>query len=200
MQTSLILASTSPYRRALLERLGLPFCAIAPEVDETPRVAEGAKALAQRLAREKALSVSAGNASQLVLGSDQTVRLGDAVLGKPGTRERAITQLSACRGEAVEFFTAVALCRDEEVLSESCVRTEVVFRDLPIADIESYIDADKPYDCAGSFRWEGLGISLFEALRSDDPTALEGLPLITVVGMLRQIGVNPLSTASQSLQ
>ncbi len=194
MTPALILASTSTYRRQLLERLGLPFESVAPGVDETPQQEEAPEILAQRLAQAKALAVSRLHGEALVIGSDQTAAVEGVLLGKPGTRDRAIAQLRACGGRTVRFYTAVALCLGGRLVEESCIDTRVSFRDLGTREIESYVDRDQPLDCAGSFRWEGLGITLFKGLESSDPTALEGLPLISVANMLRNQGINPLIT------
>lgn len=185
----LILASTSPYRRQLFERLGVDFQCVAPDVDEKPSAEETPADLAARLAREKALAVAGRFPDALVLGSDQTASVAGQRLGKPGTEKRARGQLAFCSGRTVLFYTAVALASDGEVRDECCVTTEVVFRPLTAEEIAAYVAHDRPLDCCGSFRWEGVGISLFEALRSDDPTALEGFPLISVAAMLRRCGV-----------
>jgi septum formation protein len=183
----LILASTSRYRRELLERLRLPFHTARPMVDEDPYPEELPQALAQRLAGAKALAVSTSNPDAWVLGSDQVAALGPALLGKPGTREVAIAQLAAMSGREVHFHTAATLRRGQ-VVFEVLDTTVVVFRRLHDAEIARYVDTELPLDCAGSFKAEGLGISLFESIRSSDPTALVGLPLIAVARMLRQAG------------
>ena len=182
----LILASTSPYRRRLLDRLGVVFRCVAPDVDEEPASGEAPRDLAARLAREKALAVARQFPDARVLGSDQTASVGDQRLGKPGTEARARKQLALCSGRTVHFYTAVALAIGGRICEERCVRTEVVFRPLTEGEIAEYVALEQPLDCAGSFRWEGPGIGLFEALRSDDPTALEGFPLISVAAMLRR--------------
>ena len=191
-QPSLILASTSPYRRKLLERLQLVFSCEAPDVDETPLDGEAPRDLAVRLAQEKALNVSSRLPNAVVIGSDQVASRDGLPIGKPGTRERAISQLLACQGKEVLFHTGVAIAREGQIISAKSCDTVVTFRNLPVCALEDYVDRDLPLDCAGSFKWEGLGISLFKALRSDDPTALEGLPLIDVVEMLSECGVNTL--------
>ena len=188
-QPTLVLASTSPYRRRLLERLQLPFDCHAPGIDETPRSGETARQLAQRLALAKARAVSISSPGALVIGSDQAASVAGTLLSKPGTAARARQQLQQCSNRTVTFHTAVVLCRAGAVLDQSCTATDVDFRNLGEMEIADYVARDQPLDCAGSFRWEGLGISLFRALRSDDPTALEGLPLIAVVNMLRAQGV-----------
>ena len=183
----LILASTSRYRRELLERLRLPFHTARPLVDEEPRPGELPEALARRLAGAKALAVSTSNPDAWVLGSDQVAALGLALLGKPGTREVAIAQLAAMSGREVHFHTAAALRRGQ-VVFEVLDTTVVRFRKLQDMEIARYLDTELPLDCAGSFKAEGLGISLFESIHSSDPTALVGLPLIAVARMLRQAG------------
>ncbi len=183
----LILASTSRYRRELLERLQLPFETARPLVDETPRAEELAEGLARRLAGEKALAVSTSYPDAWVLGSDQVAALGPDRLGKPGTPEVAMAQLTAMSGREVHFHTAVALRRGQEVF-EVLDTTVVVFRRLHAAEISRYVATELPLDCAGSFKAEGLGISLFRCIRSSDPTALVGLPLIAVARMLREAG------------
>ncbi|MEG2803849.1 Maf family nucleotide pyrophosphatase [Stenotrophomonas sp.] len=182
-----VLASTSRYRLELLQRLGLaPECA-RPEVDETPLPGEAPQALAIRLARAKAAAVAARQPGRWVIGSDQVAELNGAPLGKPGTVEAAHAQLAAMSGQAVAFHTAVCVQRDAQVL-EACDLTQVHFRVLDAASIARYVAAEQPLDCAGSFKCEGLGISLFEAIENRDPTALVGLPLIALGRLLRQAG------------
>jgi len=189
---ALVLASTSPYRRRLLERLRLPFTTARPDVDETPLPGEDAEPLARRLAQAKSRSIAHSSAGSLVLGSDQTASVDGGLLQKPGGFDAAFDQLQRCNGREVVFYTAVCLCRGDRLIDNACITTTVRFRQLDPGEIERYLRLDEPYDCAGSFRWEGIGISLFRALRSDDPTALEGLPLITVAQMLRTEGLDPL--------
>lgn len=184
----LILGSTSPYRRELLARLRLPFECVRPEVDEQPQAGEAPDALARRLARAKARAVASRAAGAWVIGSDQVATLDGRPLGKPGHREAAIAQLAAMSGRSVVFHTAVALACHGQPALQAEDRTEVRFRDLGADEIARYVDAEQPFDCAGSFRCEGLGISLFEAIRNDDPTALVGLPLIATARLLRQAG------------
>ena len=183
----LILASTSRYRRELLERLGLPLETARPDVDETPGPGETPKALAVRLARTMAGEVAARYPGRWVMGSDQAADLNGDPLGKPGTIAAAEAQLTAMSGQAVAFHTAVCLMRDGEAL-EACDLTVVRFRVLQGDEIARYVAAEQPLDCAGSFKCEGLGIALFEAIENQDPTALIGLPLIAVSGLLRQAG------------
>jgi septum formation protein len=185
----LFLASTSPYRRELLARLRIPFEAARPDVDESPHPGEPAAALAERLAAAKAQSVARRHPGAWVIGSDQVAELDGHVLGKPGSFERAADQLAAASGRKVAFHTAVSVVRDGERRAfRFRDRTEVVFRPLAAAEIERYLHAEQPYDCAGSFKCEGLGISLFEAIHTRDPTALVGLPLIDLAKALRQAG------------
>ena len=184
---TLILASTSRYRRELLGRLRLPFQVARPEVDETPGVGESPPALARRLARAKAEAIAAQFPDVWVIGSDQVAALGSQPLGKPGTRDRAIAQLGAMSGREIQFHTAIALIRGNTVL-EAMDTTRVLFRNLQAEEIERYVDAEQPLDCAGSFKSEGLGITLFDAIESNDPTALVGLPLIALSRLLREAG------------
>lgn len=188
MSPPLILGSTSVYRRELLSRLRLPFDCARPDVDETPRAGESPLALATRLALAKAEDVAARQPGAWVIGSDQVAELDGAPLGKPGGREAAIAQLAAMSGRSVVFHTALALARSGQSALQAVDRTVVVFRDLHGDEIARYVDAERPFDCAGSFKCEGLGISLFEAIRSDDPTALVGLPLIATARLLRSAG------------
>ncbi|MFP4648191.1 MAG: Maf family protein [Halorhodospira sp.] len=183
----LILASSSPYRQALLERLGLPFEAIAPAVNEAARAQESPEALAVRLAGDKAAAVAASRPEAVVLGSDQVVALGTEILGKPGTVERARAQLARYSGQEVRFVTAVSVRRGEAEVHE-VAPVSVRFRQLDAEAIARYIDTDRPLDCAGGIRSEGLGASLLESVVSHDPTALVGLPLIVVARLLRHMG------------
>jgi septum formation protein len=185
----LVLASTSPYRRELLARLRIPFDVARPDVDEGPHPNEPAAALAARLAAAKAQAVARRQANAWVIGSDQVAELDGHVLGKPGSFERAADQLAAASGRRVVFHTAVSLVREGERRAfHFRDRTEAVFRPLTAPEIERYLHAEQPYDCAGSFKCEGLGISLFEAIHTRDPTALVGLPLIDLAKALRQAG------------
>lgn len=188
---TIILASTSAYRRMLLERLCLPFEVARPDVDETPLPGETPAVTATRLALDKARAVAAQYPDALVIGSDQVAHIGNTVFGKPGTSEKAIAQLKAMRGQTVVFHTALALIdtRDGRVLQDS-VPTEVRFRMLGDEEIVRYVAREQPLDCAGSAKSEGLGISLLDALSGDDPTALIGLPLIALSRMLRACGVS----------
>jgi septum formation protein len=183
----LILASTSKYRQELLHRLRIPFETASPEVDESPLAGESPEQIALRLAKAKALAISNSNPDAWVIGSDQVLDLHGAALGKPGDHERALAQLQILRGETVKFHTAVCLAQGEtcEVVN---VVTEVTFRNLKDRVLENYLLAEKPYDCAGSAKSEGLGIALLERVTSEDPTALIGLPLIQVCTLLRGAG------------
>ena len=183
----LILASTSRYRRELLERLRLPFHVARPDVDESPRPEEAPSALAQRLARAKALTIATQHPESWIIGSDQVAALGGQALGKPGTRENAISQLTAMSGREIRFHTAVCLAHGETLI-EAMDMTLVRFRTLEEDEIARYVDAEQPLDCAGSFKSEGLGIALFEHIESRDPSALVGLPLIALSKMLREAG------------
>jgi septum formation protein len=190
----LILASSSAYRRELLARLGLPFEAIAPDIDETPLAGEPPQATALRLARTKAEAVAAAHPGALVIGSDQVATLDDLQIGKPGDHARALAQLQLMRGREVVFHTALCLWDGRVADPDSAAQIENVqvrvrFRDLPDAELDAYLRIEQPYDCAGSAKNEGLGIALLDSIVSTDPTALTGLPLIALTGMLRQAGV-----------
>lgn len=177
------------YRHRLLARLNIQFTSVAPDIDEGPHDGEAPQALAQRLCVEKALAVSARNPQALIIGSDQVAATAGHLLGKPITARRAQEQLRLSSGNTVYFYTGVALAHGDRVLNVQCVETEVKFRTLSDTQIADYIKREEPLDCAGSFRWEGLGICLFRSLRSDDPTALEGLPLIALSEMLQKSGI-----------
>jgi septum formation protein len=190
----LILASTSRYRSELLQRLRLPFDMVAPEVDETPRPGERPADLALRLALAKARAVGAIEPEAIVIGSDQVADLGGVALGKPGTHERAVAQLKAMRSRRVVFQTAVAVVHARRSFEQATlVPVAVLFRDLTDAQIERYLRLEEPYDCAGSAKCETLGIALVDAIESDDPTALVGLPLIRTCALLRAAGLDPLA-------
>ena len=189
----LILGSTSRYRRELLERLRLPFETARPEVDETPRLGEAPAELARRLALAKAQAVAERFPSALVIGSDQVADLDGQPIGKPGNHERAVTQLRAMSGRSVVFQTALAVvCLETGFVAQDLAPVRVRFRELGDDEIQAYLRAEQPYDCAGSAKSEGLGIALLEAIDSDDPTALIGLPLIRTARMLREAGLNAL--------
>lgn len=186
--TRLILASTSTYRRELLARLRLPFDTARPEVDERPVDGEAPSALAERLAIAKAGVIARREPGAFVIGSDQVAELEGRPLGKPGGRDGAISQLGAMSGREVLFRTAVCVQRSGEAARVAIDTTTVRFRPLSLAELERYVDAEEPFDCAGSFKSEGLGITLFEAIESTDPTALVGLPLIATARLLREAG------------
>ena len=186
----LILASTSVYRKALLERFGLPFITARPEVDETPLPGESPAATAERLALEKARAVAAQHPCALIIGSDQVAYRGEERFHKPGTVENAIAQLRSMSGQAIIFHTAVCLYNSQTGQSRlEGVPTEARFRLLGEDEIVRYVERERPLDCAGSAKSEGLGISLLDYMRGDDPTALIGLPLIALSRMLRAEGV-----------
>ena len=187
---SLILGSTSRYRRELVSRLGLPFEAVAPNVDETPHLGEKPADLALRLAIAKARDVAQRHPQAVVIGSDQVADLAGEPLGKPGTHERAVAQLRRMRGQTVVFQTALAVvCASTGFEQSDIAAVRVVFRDLSDDEIEHYLRSEQPYDCAGSAKSEGLGIALLERIDNDDPTALVGLPLIRTCRMIRAAGV-----------
>lgn len=188
MTTRLLLASTSPYRRELLSRLCIPFDVARPEVDETPRPGESPLALAQRLAAAKAAAVAARESDAWVIGSDQVAELDGQPLGKPGGRDRALAQLAAMSGRSVAFRTALCVMHRDLGRFDAVDTTIVRFRGLAADEIARYVDAEQPFDCAGSFKSEGLGITLFEAIDTSDPTALVGLPLIATARLLREAG------------
>ena len=185
-----ILGSTSRYRRELLERLRIPFSVTAPNVDETPQASETPRQLALRLALAKAKAVAAAHPQAVVIGSDQVADLAGHPLGKPGEHARAVQQLRQMRGQTVIFQTALAVvCLATGFEQVDLAEVRVVFRDLSDDEIEAYLQAEMPYDCAGSAKSEGLGIALLESIDNDDPTALVGLPLIRTARLLRQAGV-----------
>ena len=189
----LILGSTSPYRRELLGRLRIPFEVAAPDVDETPHDGETPRQLACRLAMAKARAVAARFPDCVVIGSDQVADLDGQTLGKPGTHARATAQLQQMRGKTVIFQTAVAVvCQETGFAQMDLAPVKVLFRDLSDAEIETYLQAETPYDCAGSAKSEGLGIALLESIENDDPSALVGLPLIRTCRMIRAAGVKVL--------
>lgn len=189
----LVLASGSRYRAAQLSQLGLVFEAIRPDIDESPLPAETPVAAARRLSEAKARAVAAHRPNHWILGSDQTADHDGELLGKPGTAERAQAQLEQMSGNTVIFHSGLCLLSPSGVADTMVVPTAVRFRPLSQAEIATYIRREQPLDCAGSFKVEGLGISLFDAVRSDDPSALIGLPLIALCQMLRAVGVNPIT-------
>jgi len=186
----LILGSTSIYRREMLSRLRIPFNVVSPEVDETPHPSETPQQLACRLAMAKARAVAARHPSSIVIGSDQVADLDGVPLGKPHTHDRAVAQLRRMRGKTVIFQTAVAVvCQEAKFAQMDLAQVKVTFRDLSDTEIEAYLLAETPYDCAGSAKSEGLGIAILESIDNDDPTALVGLPLIRTCRMLRAAGL-----------
>lgn len=194
MSRTLVLASTSPFRRELLARLGLPFEVDSPDIDETRRPGEPPQVLVLRLAEAKARAVAARHPGALVIGSDQVACIDDEVLGKPGDRARAIAQLARASGRSVLFQTGLCLLDAASGQAQTLVEPfRVHFRALARAQIESYVDRERPFQCAGSFKSEGLGIALFSRLDGEDPTALIGLPLIRLIALLEAAGVDPLS-------
>ncbi|HEY5603527.1 MAG TPA: nucleoside triphosphate pyrophosphatase [Gammaproteobacteria bacterium] len=187
---ALILASTSPFRRQLLSKLNRDFTIDAPEVDERRMQHESPSELVTRLAREKALAVAKRHPDALIIGSDQVAVLDNRILGKPHTHDNAVQQLKAASGQRVEFFTGLCLYNSATRHAQvSCVPYAVYFRRLGDAQIERYLRQEQPYNCAGSFKSEGLGITLFDKLEGDDPNTLIGLPLIELVRMLQNEGI-----------
>jgi len=186
---TVVLASSSAYRRALLARLLADFESLAPGVDEMPLDGESPPRMAARLAAAKARHCAALRPGAIVIGSDQAPDLDGVVLRKPGGRQAAIEQLSACSGRAVTFSTAVAVVAADGTIDAHVDTTTVRFRDLSATEIARYVDAEKPFDCAGAFKVEGLGVSLFDRVESVDPTALQGLPLIWLAASLRRLGI-----------
>jgi septum formation protein len=190
LSASLILASSSKYRKLLLSRFGIPFECFSPDIDESAAVSESPIDLVTRLAREKAQSVSQFNRRAVVIGSDQVAVFKGRIIGKPGNHEAAAQQLSSFSGQVVEFLTAVSVqCLDRGFTELHIDTTRVHFRVLEAAEIERYLQAEQAYDCAGAFKAESLGIVLFERISSEDPTALIGLPLIHTAAMLRRAGL-----------
>lgn len=191
----LILASGSTYRRELLQRLHLPFEVMVPAIDETPAPGESAEATALRLCGEKAAAIAQHAPGALVIGCDQVATLDGQQIGKPGTHDKALQQLQTMRGREVIFHSALCLldnrlpASDPLALQIDNIQTRVRFRDLADQELDNYLRIEQPYDCAGSAKNEGLGIALLERIDSSDPTALTGLPLIALTGMLRRAGV-----------
>ncbi|AUL46677.1 septum formation protein Maf [Bordetella trematum] len=191
----LILASSSRYRRAMLERLRIPFESISPDVDETPHPGETPAALALRLSIAKAQAVAGKHPGSIVIGSDQVATIDGVPIGKPGNFERAQQQLRQLSGRVVEFHSALAVT-DGQRIEQADIITYCHFRTLSEAAIDAYLHAEQPFDTAGSAKAESLGIALMESMRSDDPTAIIGLPLIALTGMLSRFGLDPLRSAS----
>lgn len=189
LQKKLVLGSSSPYRKELLERLGVPFECVSADIDESRHEGETPEALCVRLAREKALKVKSMVGDAIVIGSDQVAVLGEKILGKPHTRERAIEQLSSMQGQTVYFLTALCIIGEKGEIFETMVPTIVTMKKLSVKTIENYLDREQPFNCAGSAKIEKLGIALMKEVRSTDPTALIGLPLIETVNLLAKAGL-----------
>lgn len=189
LQKKLVLGSSSPYRKELLERLGVPFECVCADIDESRREGESPENLCVRLAREKALKVKSMVGDAIVIGSDQVAVLGERILGKPHTRERAIEQLCNMQGQTVHFLTALCIIGEKGEIFETMVPTVVTMKKLSLKTIENYLDREQPFNCAGSAKIEKLGIALMKEVRSTDPTALIGLPLIETVNLLAQAGL-----------
>lgn len=189
LQKKLVLGSSSPYRKELLERLGVPFECVSADIDESRHEGETPEALCVRLAREKALKVKSMVSDAIVIGSDQVAVLGERILGKPHTRERAIEQLSSMQGQTVYFLTALCIIGEKGEIFETMVPTIVTMKKLSVKTIENYLDREQPFNCAGSAKIEKLGIALMKEVRSTDPTALIGLPLIETVNLLAKAGL-----------
>ncbi len=188
-QPEVILASSSPFRRELLSRLNFPFQSISPDIDESIQPNEQAVDYVKRLAQQKAAHIAKDYPAALVIGSDQCAYLDGVILGKPGSHEKAQQQLRNAAGKEVVFYTGLALQQADKTFAEvDCVEFRVGFRDLTDEQIDHYLQVEQPYNCAGSFKSEGYGISLFSYLRGEDPTALVGLPLIRLTAMLEQAG------------
>ncbi len=187
----LVLASSSPYRRQLLQRLSVAFSCRSPNIDEAPRPHETPIETVSRLAREKAIAISPAFPNHLIIGSDQVALHKDTVLTKPGDHHNARLQLKDCSGQSVTFLTSLCVYNNSNNhFTEAVIPTEVTFRHLEDGEIERYLTHEKPYDCAGSFKAEGLGITLFDKIVSDDPTALIGLPLVKLSQMLAEHDYN----------
>jgi septum formation protein len=186
----LVLASTSPFRRELLSRLGIPFVTAAPDTDETPLPGEAPETTALRLSEEKAKAVAKDFPQSLIIGSDQVAVLDGKIYGKPGTHDRAVEQLRAMRGQSVNFFTGLCLYNATTNTARTVgIPTLVTFRDLSDEEIENYLHREQPYNCAGAAKSEGLGIAIIARMQGDDPNALIGLPLIALCTLLREEGV-----------
>lgn len=198
LQKKLVLGSSSPYRKELLERLGVPFECISADIDESRKEGETPEALCVRLAREKALKVKELAPDAIVIGSDQVAVLGDRILGKPHTRERAIEQLTAMQGQTVYFLTALCVVGADGKIFETMVPTVVTMKKLSRSTIEHYLDREQPFNCAGSAKIEKLGIALMKEVRSTDPTALIGLPLIETVNLLAKAELEVIDGISEA--
>jgi MAF protein len=191
---TLVLASTSPFRRELLNKLGLPFATAAPDIDESPLPDEEPESLVKRLSLEKAKAVAPDYPQALIIGSDQVACVDNQVLGKPGSHDKAMQQLKLTSGKTVTFLTGLTLYDSASGNSKTrCETVRVHFRELTDTQIDNYLQREQPYNCAGSFKSEALGIALFSKLECDDPNALVGLPLIRLIDLLKQFGVDVLS-------
>lgn len=189
----LLLASSSVYRREILQKLRLPFTYAAPDIDENPLPNEPASDLVRRLAETKAISLSAHYPDHLIIGSDQVATLDNQIIGKPHTHAKAVEQLTSFRNRTVVFLTGLCLYNATTKRRQICIEHySVSFRDLADAQIDTYLTLEQPYDCAGSFKSEGLGISLFSKMEGEDPNTLIGLPLIALIKMLNNEGIDPL--------
>jgi septum formation protein len=196
----LILGSSSPYRRQLISRLGLDFACVSPDIDETPHAGETPLALSRRLAQQKAEHIAKLHPDAVVIGSDQVADLNGVPLNKPGTHEKAVAQLLQMSGQTLTFQTSVCVvCAATGFVQMDTATVHVRMRNLALAEIEAYLQAEPAYDCAGSAKCEGLGIALMESIESDDPTALVGLPLIRTCQMLRAAGVSILGVSNEGL-
>ncbi|MCM2679850.1 Maf family protein [Echinimonas agarilytica] len=199
MTLPIVLGSTSPFRKAILEKLQIPFQCSAPNIDENAQPDENPKDLVARLAFEKATEVAKVHDSSLIIGSDQVAVVGNQILGKPHTHDNAVQQLQNSSGQVVTFLTGLCLYNSHNHTSETIVEPfEVHFKDLSTEEIENYLQLETPYKCAGSFKSEAAGIALFEKLSGDDPNTLIGLPLIQLIKMLKKQGLDVLSLARQS--
>jgi len=191
--SKLVLASTSPFRKEILAKLGIQFETASPNIDESPLDNETPEQLVVRLAELKTRAVAADYPQHLIIGSDQVAVIDGSIIGKPHTHERAIEQLNNASGKTVRFYTGLCLYNSKTKSSQSeAVPFDVIFRKLTSSQIENYLQAEKPYNCAGSFKSEALGITLFERLLGDDPNTLIGLPLIRLIAMLEKEGLNPI--------
>jgi len=189
----LLLASTSVYRRALLEKTGLTFTCASPNIDETPAPGENPAELVKRLAQSKATALATAHPHHLIIGSDQVCVINGNITGKPYTFDNAFKQLQAARGKTVTFYTGLSIYDSDTKSAQTlCETFDVTFRSLTDEEITGYLHREKPYDCAGSFKCEGLGITLFDSLTGRDPNTLIGLPLIALLSLLRRHGINPL--------
>ena len=195
--SNLILASSSKYKIKSLETLGIPFTSSNPSIDETPISGESPEFLSLRLASDKATSIAAKNPEAIVIGADQVAACKGQIIGKPGSTNEAIKQLSFLQNKDAHFFTSVSLFSNGLKPKSQCAHSHVRFRKLSKAQIKRYVAIDQPIDCAGSFKSEALGISLFEYIKSDDPTALVGLPLIFLTTLLIESGITPIEHPNQ---